>query len=495
MTPAIVQSNGVFRGMDSIRIIPFATENAAPVAASDSRHGDRNVQLVGRTDILSLVANNNSHLYDIALMPRGMNRVLAYGKAVASGTVTTVEDKHRNGVLTSAGLDDSASPVDISFNLEPVISDQDALEASAQSLIDALNAVISRMQSSPDPVIRGFVSVVAREGQILSCSTPTVRNMYTDILAALTSGGASADEINSLMPIVQDLETALGSLGPTFPASAGIPEGAMGMWWNGKQYVRLINQVNIALVPLQGYCYPPSLWYYANSPVKTSDDESVKSEYKPANAAWNDILGHYNDGPTVVSSTHAVAIEEQLQYGPALLELTLNPTTVAEAIGCPLTGIIVDSQKDLDFGFAPKSVGVSRFVYDNDISGVSISATASQPVRTLLVQTPAGQTVHFALEFRNTSGSTLHCQQGDILPNCRFYLAGELAMTQGTQPVGKNIPSVFYQDHKTSVVVKVASLSHAYNTVPDLRDPQLEIGLVTEMKWVQIEPGSVKLNL
>ncbi len=109
-----------------------------------------------------------------------------------------------------------------------------------------------------------------------------------------------------------------------------------------------------------------------------------------------------------------------------------------------------------------------------------------QTVPTLVLQSVKDMPVHFALEFKNTTGVTRHCQQGDILPQCKFYLVGKL-----DAPAGQ---SVFTKDYKTSVSVKIEGLRNAYNTVPDLHDPQLEIGIVTEMKWNQITPQSIRLD-
>ena len=111
----------------------------------------------------------------------------------------------------------------------------------------------------------------------------------------------------------------------------------------------------------------------------------------------------------------------------------------------------------------------------------------------LALQTPADQTVHFALEFYNDSGFLIQCQQGAILPNSKFYLAGELNPGQATDP--ENIKRVFSQDHKTTVNVKVENLMKAYNTVPDLHDPQLEIGIMAEMKWIPLTPQSITIKL
>ena len=107
-------------------------------------------------------------------------------------------------------------------------------------------------------------------------------------------------------------------------------------------------------------------------------------------------------------------------------------------------------------------------------------------VPTLVLETAVDKPVHFALEFKNTTGYTRYCQQGDILPRCKFYLAGTL-----DPPIGG---SVFSQDHKTTVSIRIESLRNAYNTVPDLHDPQLEIGIETEMKWTQITPQSIILD-
>lgn len=166
------------------------------------------------------------------------------------------------------------------------------------------------------------------------------------------------------------------------------------------------------------------------------------------------------------------------------------------AEGCPLTGIIIGDQKDVDYSFAPKS-SESFFVYDNTISGITLGVT-SQYVQVLVLPTTANQTVHFALEFQNKTSSSFQCQQGTVPLDAKFYLAGELKPYSpgngSTQPEGgENIVSVFNSDHKTTVSIKVNDLKKAYNIVPDLRDPQLELGVVAEMDWMQIQPGGIKL--
>ena len=499
MTTAITQDGAGFRGIEEVYVIPFQTESAAPVSGGSSRLGGQNVYInnpaIGQT---GLVANNNSHLYNLALIPLNTNRVLAYGKAFDSGSVSTKEGKHQNGVLTPSGLDNPSTSGDISFCLKPVLEADEltSVNQTADNLIAALNGVVEVLQASGDADILAFLNVFANENEFSACSYQTLYRFEQSILGALSVySGDNPDAINSVMAKLSELQSARSAAGRDFPASYGIPEGSVGMWWNGYRFVKLIDGVNISLVPMSQYCYPPSLWYFANSAIKTSKDDSVNEQYKPQNYTWENILSYYTLGSIVTSDTRSVAVVDQMQYGDALVEFRFMPLdeSNAAATGCPLTGIIIGDQKDVDYSFAPKASSTDWFVYDNIINGVSLGGNSSQFAQILVLPTADDQTVHFALEFQNNTSTSFPCQQGTILPGCRFYLAGELKPGDGTKPTGEDIAGVFDSDHKTTVNVKVLNLGNAYNTVPDLRDPQLEIGVVAEMDWIQVEPGGIKL--
>ena len=502
MTATITQDGTGFRGIEQVYVIPFLTESASPVTAGAKRLENRNVLIqnpaIGQS---GLVANNRSHLYKIVSVPMRTNRVLAYGKAFDDGSVSTKEGKHKNGVLTPSGLDNPNTTNDISFSLESILEEDDltAINNTSNTFIAALNGVVEVLQTSDDPDIKAFLDAFTFENQIIACSYQTLYGLYQDILGAYstyaTNGGTNKEAIDALNTKIPALEAALQA-GKGFPSTNyGIPEGAIGMWWNGNRYVKIMDKVNISLVPMTGYCYPPSLWYYANSSVKTANDDRVEEEYKPQNYTWESILSHY-EGTSVQSSTRSVAIKDQMEYGVGLVEFRFRTpsSSAVSAIGCPLTGIIIGDQKDVDFSFAPQSSAESRFTYDNTITGGITLGNTSQYIQMLVLPTDSQQTVHFALEFQNNTGSTFPCQQGTIMPGCKFYLAGELNPGEGHKTVDKdNLDSVFYSDHKTTIYIKVTSLANAYNTVPDLRDPQLELGVTAEMDWMQVEPGGVKL--
>ena len=512
MTGAVIQTEGnPFRGIERLYIIPFKTDqNGSEAVVPGAVRWGGNYSGVQYAGFSNLVNNNKSHLYKIALVPSLTNHLLVYGQAASTGDISTKEQKHRNGVLYPSGLEAPAGSDDISFALETILDNAEAseLDDKVTLLIGKLNAVVTAVQNATDPVLLQVLDTIARDNEILACSYPTFNRIKNEIVAKLFMLPALSDPTAAepIQTAVSEFESALASVGGIdFPTMYGIPEGAVGFWWNGETFVRLINGVNIALVAPDSYCYPPSLWYYANSAIKTSDSDAVTAKYTSSQPTWNDILACYQDGETVLSSTRSTAIVDPLQYGVGMMEISVaaeaNNDDIARALGCPLTGVIVGDQKDVDFRFSPRQgSGIdSRFVYDNVIEGDHTVLSADEQekivVSTLLLPSGSEQTVHFALEFLNNTRNVLPCQQGYILPGCKFYLAGFLNLADLEQPAGgETLSSIIVQDHKTLVSAKAVSLGKAYNTVPDLRDPKLEIGIVAEMQWKQVTPGSVKMN-
>ena len=503
MSGSVVQSDGSFRGIDQVYVVPFHTDGGSAVSAGDERLGSSNVDLhsLGISSN-GLIGGNNAHLFDVVIMPSRMNRVLVYGKA-CDEMVSAAEKvrKQRNGVLNPVNLNDPSLSSDISFSLESILNETESSDmlSTADRLIASLNDVVSAIRQSGEASFNNIFEYA--ENQIWACSYQTFFSILENLQSVLFGYHGTGSE--SIMVAVDALSACMDEVGSDFPTSYGVPEGAVGFWWNGKEFRRLISGVNINLVPLERFSFPPSLWYYANSPVQTSNDDKVISEYKPENESWSAILGHYGDGGTVLYSTRSVATNQQLQYGVGMLALRLSGNDIDEVRGCPLTGVIIGDQSDVDFEFKPKASvsneeSIKRYVYDKVSGGPSLGTASSTSIPTLLLQTDDEANVHFVLEFMNTTTRTLSCQQGDILPGCRFYVAGILDPSLNTvvHPSGQTtLTRVFSQDRMTSVTVSVTSLINAYNTVPDLYDPQLEVGIVAEMNWIPVTPQSIKLNL
>ncbi len=120
----------------------------------------------------------------------------------------------------------------------------------------------------------------------------------------------------------------------------GIPEGAAQIGFhaangttqpNDEFYYKLPNQplVNPTMTEFEPrkYLYPAELWYYVNSPIRTSPDGSITAANYPDGVnKWNDSnnwTGWTSPG-VVASATRAVAVTNSINYGVALLKSNVS---------------------------------------------------------------------------------------------------------------------------------------------------------------------------
>ena len=96
----------------------------------------------------------------------------------------------------------------------------------------------------------------------------------------------------------------------------------------------------------------------------------------------------------------------------------------------------------------------------------------------LALETAQGTEVRFALELTNQTGVAFTGKDGIVPKGGRFYLVGKLTPVSGTAD-----NRVFYQDHTTKATVTINSLENAYNCIPDLKSPKLELGLSVDLVW------------
>ena len=166
----------------------------------------------------------------------------------------------------------------------------------------------------------------------------------------------------------------------------------------------------------------------------------------------------------------------------------------------PLTGVIIGGQLPVGFDFTPTtaypfySEADMKFIYDNQLPTLhlSSSADASQPINTLVLQTYDKKKVPVALELTNNSGDKFKGLGGDILNGTKFYLVGEIDPEQFKDDSRTEIRDrVFTQDYTTILNIKVTGLEKAYNVVPNLLSPRLEMGVELTPEWVATTPEEV----
>jgi hypothetical protein len=312
-----------------------------------------------------------------------------------------------------------------------------------------------------------------------------------------------------------------------FPVGDGLPEGCVAIKWDGSKFVAVTEgDYDIHLAPMDRFCYPPSLWYYVNSQIScakklnSEDDDAVAERaiaayYKNTSATWTSILDQYNTGqrkfgPVVRKGAVSVAVNKPMQYGVALLKLNLNTTasTLKDADNAdvtvsntlfPMTAVIVAGQHKQSFDFTPQT-GNEYYVYDNmplsdageTLAWITSLANTNNPSYTLLLQSLQAEDVIICIEFQNNSSTTFKGETGYIVPGSKFYMLGTLTYGsgQGNQTLVK---SVFQQDYVTEVNLTINSLKKAFNCIPDLQDPQLEVGVEIDIDWILATPSEIPL--
>ena len=214
----------------------------------------------------------------------------------------------------------------------------------------------------------------------------------------------------------------------------------------------------------------------------------------------------------VSPSTTAVAIKDPLQYGVAHVQIILKKTDSSylkdadEAdipvgtINFPVTGIIIGGQLPVGFDFTPTtayplySEADMKFLYDNQLPTLylSSSADAAQPINTLALQSYDHKKVPVALELTNNSGMDFKGSGSKILNGTKFYLVGEIdPADHKTDPRTEIRDRVLTQDYTTTLNMNVTGLEKAYNVVPNLLSPRLEIGIELVPKWVATTPEEI----
>ena len=67
-----------------------------------------------------------------------------------------------------------------------------------------------------------------------------------------------------------------------------------------------------------------------------------------------------------------------------------------------------------------------------------------------------------------------------MVPNGgKFYLVGKLAAATASETSNQ----VFKQDYTTTAKITIGDLKGAYNTIPDLKAPSVEIGFSVNLEW------------
>lgn len=542
MSDEIVQGqtpNPTFRGMTNIRLIPFdldqtPTKDTKPVVAGTTLtyNGITLGDIAAATDNdvnTGLTQTGNAHVYKDVDIRVGVNAFLLYGEAKE-----TSSDNKVNGALNPSyevsNIVEGEGVDKITFSLQPIVAQVDP--APGNALVAMLNDIASAKGTTGSKTdwyktasgtdlnnyFKSFITLKAG-------SANSIRLALQDLYNALSS--PAVDDIDGLKAAIQDKiddyfdvtpktdpeddvlayknETSVTAYAE-YPSDVNLPDGAVQVNWidgsddaNGSfKYVTDVNypgtgsDPNLNVASLTDYTYPASLYYWTNSSIKTSESEQ-STNYGTQD--WSTILGLYTDTREVMPATQSIALEQTINYGVARLDINAafastpiqdkdNEYVTLPTEGFQLVGVLVGGQKQVGWDFATNALAAEQTIYDADVkTGTYVNRTSALKNRTLVLET-AGKSaqdpekVQFALEFVNNGNEAFTGIDGIVPVGGKFYLVGQLE-TDETHD------KVFEQDHYTTATVTISSLKNAYNCIPDLRSPKLELGVSVDLEWIQ----------
>lgn len=517
MPGTTVQKNGMeqFQGMSDITLVPFAKQ--AKIGDADTRLGDNITTASNPVAAMSVskadIENHpsNAKVFEDVTIPLTTGSFLFYAKSAASG------EKFNTGSLIAKNLANDKEPADFKFSLEQIMSDATPLFASGNAgdlLINYMTSVANATDGT-----KAWSTYTVAENQAL-------HDMYTSFISA---HGLSSFEVARIMSdlykslmtahsgIAEAIKTAIANntyatVNTTtgevtlaagllnFPQSYNLPEGSIDIKWNGTNAFVQGDYANMAKP--NTFVYPAQLWYFVNSTIQTSN-QSRKTMYDNTNN-WATILAAHNDAVSVNARTRAVAIKDPIQYAVARLDVAVR--LAAEGLadnsdqvegtgtppvncagGFPVTAVLVGGQQDAKFDFTTAGsvdvTGITSYtIYDKVIDPAIVAkkdGDAYSAANSTLVLENGTSNVMIAVEMLNNKAD-FYGYNNQLIPlNSKFYVVAELQASAATE-TGSH---VFKQDFTTTAKLTLQNLRNAYNTIPDLRTPELELGFSVDLTW------------
>lgn len=505
MNDNVIQEEGhAFRGIDNIMLIPF---RETAITGTTKKAGD----FIDMATMLKPTEQNvfnslpamtarNTALYEDVYLPVKTGGFLFYGKATQPAMLsgdTEYNYHHRYGRLNiKLGSSSYVQANDLHFALEGINSRPDT--EKARSLANYMTTIATAQIGTSRwdeynhhdelySLWQEFSGNKAGASLSIQALLQDLYNRLTAIADPLTSRiikaikeGADIDEQGTLT-----LKSNLSG----YPSEIGLPDGAAYIEWDddNKKFVEQANKSNIGYqtANLSDYVYPPCLYYFVNSSILISN-ETQQDKYNGDND-WETIKQYYAAG-TVAYDTKAVAIAQPVQYAVGRFDVTVKcknaelndhndaPVSVPTA-GFPVTAVFIGGQKYVDWKFEQVNTKkLDSIIYDNQVSISAKAGIQSEATHTLVLETAADQSLSIAIELENNTGRSFTGYNGQMVyAGSKFYLVGRLAPKAGKK--------VFEQDCKTVANLEIESLGNAYNVIPDLRAPHLELGVSVVSSW------------
>lgn len=537
------QATPVFRGIQNIELRPFSV---VPSAVSASTSVPSAISL-GTTDpgasgwtldnsaMTTLTYTNNevhkSHLYKDIEIAIGTRSFMFHGVAIPETTGGAAV----NGSLTRSKESTFSTLADITYSPTQIYSAYSAgtIDGEASDIADYLTA-IANAGVGGETTLTLFPNFKNINTGSWNSVKAAVQQVYSQVYKNAATGNLQEAIVNAIMGTSVQFAsdpsksgTLTFSTAYSYPQNIYLPDGAAYVEWdntNSKFKVLTNDNMGKNIATLDTYAFPAALYYYGLSDIKTAA-APMQSKYD-ATKTWQQILAEYDaetlegKGTVVQSTTQSIAIVKEIQYAVGRLDVTVstdgNPYlydkennkidiaagTTAESTTFPITGIIVANQRPVDYKF--EASGSTEYsVYDSQVTenvpclfpNSKDNYPPTRKTHTLVLQTldveesADNSKVKIAVEFLNNSGKTIVGKEGVLIyPKTKFYLIGELDPSKNTSQhytteSSPLIKKAFVKDYVTTAQFVVKSFQNAYNMLPDMRSPKLEIGMSVDLTW------------
>ena len=567
MSAASVQETGAFsfRGMDKMFLLPFTGEPALNKTTNVAMFA-----LGALNNTSDITSTKSSKVYSLTI-PIGTDNFLFYGTATRDG-----ETNPQIGSVTSSldGMSTATTGTqntkDITFSLNQIASslgdDATKIAAYLTQIANATGWAGTVETAETDGNYRALARLYnaftkiggseARSGSAESV-VRTVFDLYKS--AKAINDQSSVAGIKTIAEaIMHAIDTPLDGVrvkisgesdpdpanwnaqasgfDPKFPANLGLPLGAAQLAFASNTFSYNTDAImgNPAVsgqltVNVANIDYPAELIYFDNSPLRSTDKYKQVRDYPVTTALWDAALGTENGfssdwtGTSVTSSTRAVAMQNNVNYGVALLEtnVCLAEDALEDNMAAIVGGTAVD-QTNIDgtqfkvtgllIGGQPSVVGwdmvrhndgaFTNVIYDSDITFKNNTLTTAPSINNYTIvfdnyaSSGTQKDVLFALQLVN--GNQDFYGRDNLIPaGSTFYLVGKLALSgKDFTPVTRKDSyrithetsadkRVFVQDYKTiaNITISKDALKDAYLTIPDLLSTESVFGLSVDLKW------------
>lgn len=536
----------VFRGLQNMRLVPIAYETTpAQEGRLDATMGNQTtaynpivLPAMTTSDLKTATNKDRYKVYNDIDIPTGINAFVFYGEAAEGDETSDVVNGAIDPSYVNDGWNTTGQVNSLKFRLRPIFTG--SAESDENSLVTMLNAIVTAFGTpKANGVLEGLLNNFKK---MTAGSSNNILLACEQLYNTLSDTGVNFDtDDNTLVNAVKTaLEGYFNKTGdsapytlswktdPNFPGKYNLPDGAVQLTYstNTFAYTDNVNYTpetevtgQLRGVALGDYVYPASLYYWVPTTIRISDNSVLSNISSPA--SWDGILDNYETGGSytqtnVSITTQSVSLYSPIQYAVASFIVNAyfkgeiedggenfpggGKVVTIPTDGMKLTGILIGGQKTVGWNFRQPETAFTGddskeyTIYDaSQKSGenawipIKTSSKGITPAYSLALETKGTtdndpETVRFALEFINNTDEEFVGRDGIVPVDGKFYLVGELHSETTADGRDAHV-KVFEQDHTTTANVEITSLKNAYNTIPDLRSPRLELGLSVDLTW------------